>query len=370
MKPFPARVGDALLDIDTPALIVDLDAFDRNLKKMADFARGKGMGLRPHAKTHRCPDIALKQMALGAAGVCCQKAGEAETMVQAGVPDVIVTNQIVSEAKLARLARLARRARVALCFDDKRQVDMASRVAVAQGVELGALVEMNVGMQRCGVAPGQPVLDLAAYIQSQPGLRFRGLQAYHGAAQHFHAYAERKAAIERAAGLVRSTADLLAAHGIACEIVGGAGTGTSMFESEAGPWNELQTGSYIFMDGEYGEIEGAGGAPYADFENSLFVLATVMSVAALPEKAVLDAGLKSYTTEKGLPKVHGMPGAKVIGASDEHGVLTGAAVNLGDRVMLIPGHCDPTVAQHECLVGLRGGRVESIWKIERDGASR
>ncbi|NYT37278.1 DSD1 family PLP-dependent enzyme [Allopusillimonas soli] len=376
MSSLPANIGDAFHDIDTPALVVDLDAFEKNLKTMADFVRKKGLRLRPHAKTHRCADIALKQIQLGAVGQCCQKVGEAEALIKAGVRNIIITNQIVSEAKLVRLAHLARQADIALCFDDRKQVDMASRIAAAQGVELGALVEVDVGMKRCGVAPGVPACELAAYIEAAPALRFRGLQAYQGAAQHLRTYEARKAAVEHAAQQVQSTVDLLSENGISCEIVAGAGTGTYPFESAAGPWNELQAGSYIFMDAEYGAIEGADGGPYSDFNHSLFVLASVMSVAAVPGRAILDAGLKSFSVEKGMPKVHGLRDATVIGASDEHAVLVmdtahGARnLALGDKVMLIPGHCDPTVSLHECIVGVRNGRVESTWRIDRDGSSR
>lgn len=374
MTTLPASIGDAFQDIDTPALVVDLDAFDRNLAKMSSFMRASGVRFRPHAKTHRCASIALKQIALGAVGQCCQKVGEAEALIKGGVRDVLITNQVVSEAKLVRLAQLARHAEVALCFDDKRQIEMASRIAAAHGVQLGALVEIDVGMRRCGVPPGNAAYDLAACIRESAALRFRGLQAYHGAAQHLRTYSARKLAIEQAARLVRTTIELLSQNGIACEIIAGAGTGTYSFESAMGPWNELQAGSYIFMDAEYGAIEDMNGMPYADFENSLFVLSSAMSVAAVPGRVVLDAGLKSFSIEKGMPKAHAMAGASISSVSDEHSVLTMAdgtpSPSLGDKVMLIPGHCDPTINLHECFIGVRNGHVESIWKIDRDGASR
>lgn len=374
MTTLPARIGDALQDIDTPALVVELDAFDRNLEKMSNFMREAGVRFRPHAKTHRCAAIALKQIATGAIGQCCQKVGEAEALVKGGVRDVLITNQIVSEAKLARLAQLAKHAEIALCFDDERQVAMASHVAAKHGVKFGALVEIDVGARRCGVPTGERACDLAAYINDSSALHFRGLQAYQGAAQHLRTYSARKLAIEKAAQLVRTATELLSQRGIDCEIIAGAGTGTYLFESTIGPWNELQAGSYIFMDAEYGDIEDIDGMPYADFENSLFVLSSVMSVAAIPGRAVLDAGLKSFSIEKGMPKVHTMADSIISSVSDEHSVLTmgdgGPSLDLGDKVKLIPGHCDPTVNLHECFVGVRNGRVESIWKIDRDGASR
>ena len=369
----PARIGDAVDTIDTPALIVDLDAFERNLKKMAEFAHQAGVRLRPHAKTHRCCAIALKQIALGAVGQCCQKVGEAEALVRGGVRDVLVTNQVVGEHKLRRLASLAKDAVVTLCFDAVEQVDAASRAALELGVELGGLVEIDVGMQRCGVPPGEPARELAKRIDAAPGLRFRGLQAYQGAAQHLPGYAARRSAVEQAAERVRATVQLLEREGLRCELIGGAGTGTYPFESGSKIWNELQTGSYIFMDAEYGAIEGADGKAYADFENSLFVLASVMSVA-VPGRAVVDAGLKSFSVEKGLPLVRGLDDVRVAGASDEHGTLAlgpGApTLKLGDKVKLVPGHCDPTVNLHECFVAVRNGRVEAIWPVAPRGASR
>jgi len=369
----PAQIGDAVDAIDTPALIVDLDAFERNLRKMAEFAQRAGVRLRPHAKTHRCCAIALKQIALGAVGQCCQKVGEAEALVRGGVRDVLVTNQVVDERKLRRLASLAKDAVVTLCFDAAEPVQAASRAALELGVELGGLVEIDVGMKRCGVPPGEAARDLARRIDAAPGLRFRGLQAYQGAAQHLSTYAARRNAVEQAAGQVRATVQLLEREGLRCELIGGAGTGTYPFEGGSGIWNELQTGSYIFMDAEYGAIEGSDGAAYADFENSLFVLASVMSVA-VPGRAVLDAGLKSFSIEKGLPLVHGLEGVRMAGASDEHGSLTvepGApALALGDKVRLVPGHCDPTVNLHECFVAVRNGRVEAVWPVTPRGASR
>jgi D-serine deaminase-like pyridoxal phosphate-dependent protein len=190
MQQAPARIGDPLDRIDTPALVVDLDAFERNLRKMAESARKAGVRLRPHAKTHRSTAVALKQMALGAAGQCCQKVGEAEALVRGGVRDVLVTNEVVSEGKLRRLAALAADATIGLCFDAAEPVALASRVAEEMGVRLDGVVEIEVGMQRCGVAPGAPAVALARRIAESPGLRFRGLQAYHGSAQHLPTHGE------------------------------------------------------------------------------------------------------------------------------------------------------------------------------------
>jgi 3-hydroxy-D-aspartate aldolase len=249
---------------------------------------------------------------------------------------------------------------------------MAARVACDFGVELDALVEIEVGMQRCGVAPGAPAKELAGRIAESPGLRFRGLQAYQGAAQHLPTWEERERAIESAAQSVRTTLEALDRAGIDCDIVGGAGTGTYAFEGASGVWNELQVGSFIFMDVEYGRIFGRNGGRYTDFEHSLFVLATVLS-APSAERAVLDAGLKSYSAEQGMPWVHGRPDLEVYGIADEHSKVKlgaeSARLKLGDKLMLIPSHCDPTVNLHDWYVGVRNGRVQALWPITARGAS-
>ncbi|MFL5127842.1 MAG: DSD1 family PLP-dependent enzyme [Microvirga sp.] len=297
MRSPPAEIAAPVEDIDTPALIVDLAPFERNLEKMARVARDAGVRLRPHAKTHKCPEIAKRQIALGAVGQCVQKVAEAEALASAGIRDILVSNEIVGASKLRRLARLAEDARIALCFDDAGQVDAASRVAGDHGVELGALVEIEVGMERCGVAAGAPARDLARRIADAPHLRFEGLQAYHGRAQHLPTAAERRQAIDGAIEAVRKTVEALAAAGLPCPSVTGAGTGTFRLEAASGVYNELQVGSYVFMDTDYARIGAADGGPYREFEHSLFVLSSVMSVPAR-DRAILDAGLKSYSAER------------------------------------------------------------------------
>ena len=372
MTNIPAQIGDSLENVDTPALIIDLDAFESNLFKMAAFAKSAGVGLRPHAKTHKCPTIALKQIAAGAVGQCCQKVGEAEALVRGGVRDVLVSNQIVGIHKLRRLAALAKDATIALCFDSPDQVTAASNAACEAGVQLGGLVEIDVGMQRCGVASPDAANDLAQRITDAPGLIFRGLQAYHGVAQHLPSVPERQLAIQSAADIVRATVERLSKSGISCELISGAGTGTFRFEGLSGLWNELQVGSYVFMDTDYARIGGDGTKRFTDFEHSLFVLATVMS-KTVSDRAIVDAGLKSYSGEKGPPWVHNRPGLEVVGVSDEHGKIKigpdAQQLSLGDKVLLIPGHCDPTVNLHDWYVCVRKGRVESLWPITARGAS-
>lgn len=367
----PAEVGMPLEAVDTPALLLELDAFERNLARLAQAVAGTLVRLRPHSKSHKCPVIALRQMAAGAVGVCCQKVSEAEAMVFGGVSDVLVSNQIVGAPKIARLVALAKQARVAVCVDDPGNAMALNEAAVALGVRLSVLVEVNVGADRCGVEPGESALALAKRVAASPGLRFAGLQAYHGAAQHIRDHARRKEAIDVAGEKTRRTVELLHRHGLACEVVSGAGTGTYRFEAGSGIWNELQAGSYVFMDADYMKNLKPDGTPGSEFEQSLFVYATVMS-RPTKDRAVLDAGLKALSVDSGMPVVAGMPDVEYIRASDEHGKLTlhdpGRALPLGSKVRLIPGHCDPTVNLHDWYVCYRNDRVETLWPITARGA--
>jgi len=354
----PALVGQKLEDVDTPALVLDLAAFERNQKTLFDAVKGR-VRIRPHAKTHKCPEVAKRQIALGAVGMCCQKVSEAEAMVEGGVADVLVTNEIVGAPKLARLAALSRRARIGVC------VDNAENVAQLQG-DLDVYIELEVGMRRCGIAPGQPAVDLARKIAASKNLRFAGLQAYHGRAQHIRSMEERHAAIETSAQHVFHTKNLLEKAGIPCPVVTGAGSGTFMLEVEAGAWDEIQPGSYAFMDADYAKNEWA--APLPRFEHALFVLSTVMSRPA-PQLAIVDAGLKASSVDSGMPTVWGREGLRYTHASDEHGWIEGEPLPaLGEKLLLVPGHCDPTINLYDWYVCVRAGRVEALWPIAARGA--
>jgi len=367
----PAEIGMTLESVDTPALLVDLDAFDRNVVRLAQAVAGTTVRARPHAKSHKCPVIALRQMAAGAVGVCCQKVGEAEAMVYGGVSDVLVSNQIVGASKIARLVALAKQAWVAVCADDPGNVKDLDEAALAFGVRLPVLVEINVGMDRCGVEPGEPTLRLAKQIAALPGLHFAGLQAYQGSAQHIREFGKRKETIDGGIEKTRQTVELLARHGLTCDLVTGAGTGSYRFEAASGVYNELQAGSYIFMDVDYAKNLAPDGSLWSDFEHSLYIWATVMS-RPTKERAVLDAGLKALSVDAGLPWVVGMPGVEYLRASDEHGKLAlrdpGHDLPIGTKLRLIPGHCDPTVNLYDWFVGYRGNRVEALWPITARGA--
>jgi D-threonine aldolase len=364
----PAAVGTALDEVDTPALVIELDAFERNLRRLSDAVAGRGVRVRAHAKTHKCPEIARRQVAAGAVGVCCQKVSEAEVMVDGGVADVLVSNEVVGEHKIERLAALARRAHIGVCADNADNVRGLSRAAGHAGATLDVYVEVDVGARRCGVAPGEPALALAREIAALPGLRFAGLQAYQGAAQHLRTMVERREASARAASAAERTRRLIESEGITCPTVTGAGSGSFMFEIESGAFDEIQPGSYVFMDADYAKNEWA--APLPRFEHALFVLATVMSRPAA-DRAVLDAGLKALALDSGLPLVWKRPGVSYVRASDEHGVLeiaAGVPPALGDKLLLVPGHCDPTVNLYDWYVCVRAGRVEELWPVSARGA--
>jgi D-serine deaminase-like pyridoxal phosphate-dependent protein len=369
MQRVPARIGDPLAAVDTPALVVDLDAFEHNLDLMANAVHGSGLALRPHAKSHKCVDIAKAQVARGAVGICCQKVDEAAAFVAAGIADVLVTNEIVVPAKITRLAALAKSATVGVLVDDARVIPDLSAAAALAGGTLHVYVEIDVGAHRCGVAAGAAAVPLAQAIASSPGLRFRGLHAYHGAAQHLRRPDERLEAIAHASALAADTKQRIEAAGVPCPVVTGAGTGTWQLERDSRIYTELQPGSYIFMDADYHRNALAPNQHH--FEQSLYVLASVMSVPTR-ERAVVDAGLKALAFDSGLPEVHVARGLAYEKASDEHGVLRVdpalAQPAPGDRVWLIPGHCDPTVNLYDWIVGMRGDRVECVWPVSARGA--
>lgn len=357
MPPAPAAPGQPFSQIDTPALVLDLDAFERNLDRMARFAERAGIRVRPHAKTHKSPYIAAQQIARGAVGVCCQKVSEAEVLVAGGVRDVLVSNEVVGAGKLARLAALARHARIGVCADDAAAVAELEAAAARAGSVLHVLVEIDVGGRRCGIAPGAAAADLALAIAGCGNLRFDGLQAYHGSAQHLRTHAERRAAIAQAVAAVRMTQQELDKRGLQARTIGGAGTGTYEIETASGVYNELQPGSYVFMDADYALNQRADGGPFDNFEHALFVLATVMSAPG-PDRRILDAGHKAIPVDSGMPSPWQLDGASYQRPSDEHGVLDvsrcAAPPTRGGKVLLVPGHCDPTVNLHDWYVGVRG----------------
>jgi D-serine deaminase-like pyridoxal phosphate-dependent protein len=367
----PTAIGAHVSDVDTPALLIDLDALERNIRRMQERAANTKVRLRPHSKTHKSTTIANMQMAAGAIGVCCQKVSEAEIMVDGGISDVAISNEVAGKAKIDRVAALARRAKVSVCVDDAGNVQELAAAAVKFGSTIDVLVELNVGGNRCGVESAEDVARLAAAISSNSSLRFVGIQAYHGAAQHLRTFEDRRGAIDGAVKKVVEATSLLGRNGLACEVITGAGTGTFEFEMASGVYNELQVGSYVFMDVDYGRNTDRTGRPVSDFANALFIWTTVMSYP-VATRAVVDAGLKALSVDSGMPRVVEQEAVSYVAASDEHGRLEiksdGRPFRLGDKIRLIPGHCDPTVNLHDWFVGIRNAHVESLWPVSARGA--
>jgi D-serine deaminase-like pyridoxal phosphate-dependent protein len=367
----PARVGDPIRAIDTPALVIDADALERNIAALAAFARERGLALRPHAKTHKSARIAQLQIEAGAVGVCVQKVSEAQALAAAGVSQLYVSNEVVDPAKVDRLAELARSTRLAVAVDSPLGVERLGRALARSGASMDVFVEVDVGHGRCGLPPGSAAA-LARHVCGDPHMRFGGLQAYHGRAQHLRSAGERGVAIRHAASIVRAAQAALSGAGIACPLVTGAGTGTFTHEAASGVWGELQCGSYVFMDRDYADNEPLPQAPR--FEHALFVKSQVMSRGT--SHAVIDAGHKSHALDSGPPSVWGaFAGIEFANGGDEHGILRAGAgpglPALGDAVWLVPGHCDPTVNLHDMYVVVRGGLergvVEALWPIDARG---
>lgn len=387
MPDLQGLVGHSVSVIDTPALVVDLDAMERNLASMAAFARQHQVRLRPHAKMHKSAALAKLQIAAGAVGVCVQKTSEAETLVAGGIYNIFISNEVISPAKLVRVAALTQAValhggKIAICVDTmegiNRLSDSMTRADAASGVAIAidVFIEVNVGQNRCGVAPGPAAVALALEIRRHPTLNFAGLQAYHGQAQHLRSPAERRQAITEAIAAVVLTKELIEAEGIKVGLVTGAGTGTAVLEAASGVYGELQAGSYLFMDADYAANQLDASQPR--FEHALFVKTQVISTHST--HVVCDAGHKSHAIDSGLPRVQTFNDTGQLdyfNGGDEHGVLRPAAggawlPGLGSIVWLIPGHCDPTVNLHNELIGVRGGLlagvVECIIQVDGRGA--
>lgn len=368
----PALPGMDEADIQTPCLVLDLDALERNVAKMGKFARDMGVRHRVHGKMHKSVDVALLQERLGGSvGVCCQKVSEAEVFARGGIKDVLVSNQVRDLAKIDRLARLPKLgARAICCVDDLANVADLSAAAVRHGTVIECLVEIDCGAGRCGVTSTPAVVALAQAIAGAKGLKFAGIQAYQGAMQHMDKYEDRKAKIEIAVAMVRDAVEGLKAVGLECDIVGGGGTGSYYFEGNSGVYNELQCGSYAFMDADYGRILDKDGnrIDRGEWENALFILTSVMSHTK-PDRAICDAGLKAQSVDSGLPVVFGRDDVKYIKCSDEHGVIDDpqGVLKVNDKLKLVPGHCDPTCNVHDWYVGVRGGKVEVVWPVSARG---
>ncbi len=368
----PAVPGMDEAEIQTPCLVLDLDALERNIKKMGDYAKAHGMRHRVHGKMHKSVDVAKLQEELGGAiGVCCQKVSEAEVFVRGGIKDVLVSNQVRDPLKIDRLARLPKHgSRIIVCVDDLENVADLSVAAQKHNTELEIFIEIDCGAGRCGVNTTQDVVAVAQAVDAADNLKFSGIQAYQGAMQHLDSYADRKAKLDVAIEMVENAVVGLKSVGLEPELVSGGGTGSYYFESNSGVYNELQCGSYAFMDADYGRILDKDGnrIDQGEWENAFFILTQVMSHAKA-DKAIVDAGLKAQSVDSGLPFIFGRDDVEYIKCSDEHGVVADpdGMLKVGEKLRLVPGHCDPTANVHDWYVGVRNGKVESVWPVSARG---
>jgi len=368
----PAAIGMDESEIQTPCLVLDLDALEHNIKKMGDYARAHGMRHRIHGKMHKSVDIARLQERLGGAvGVCCQKVSEAEVFARGGIKDILVSNQVRDPGKIDRLARIPKLgSRTIVCVDDPDNVPELSAAARRHDTQLECFVEIDCGAGRCGVTTTEAVVGLAKAIDEAVNLRFAGIQAYQGAMQHMTSYEDRKAKLDAAIEMVREAVAALKEVGLEPELVSGGGTGSYYFESNSGVYNELQCGSYAFMDADYGRIQDEEGnrIDQGEWRNALFILTSVMSHAKA-DKAICDAGLKAQSVDSGLPFIFGRDDVEYIKCSDEHGVIADpeGVLAINEKLKLVPGHCDPTCNVHDWYVGLRNGKVQTLWPVSARG---
>jgi 3-hydroxy-D-aspartate aldolase len=361
-------VGRRKDDLPTPALLLDLDAFEFNLKTMADHCRRSGCGFRPHAKTHKCVEVGKRQVASGALGVSTATVPEAEAMVAGGIRGVLLTSPVVDAGKIARMVNLVRNGgEVMLSVGHPRQAEMLARAAEAAHVKVDVLVDVDVGDRRSGILPGAPAQDLAVQMAKSGNLRVRGVQAYSGMSSHTVGFEKRQQVSRQAMTKAVETRDLLTKAGLDAPMVSGGSTGTYNIDSTIPGVTELQVGSYVFMDVDYRRIGGKSGAVYTDFKPSLTVLTTVVS-ATHADRVSLDAGTKAFATDVPYkPEARDWPGIVYARAGDEFGSLTaeggGKLPRLGDRLEFIVPHCDPTVNLYDRLYAVRGDRVEAVWPI-------
>jgi D-serine deaminase-like pyridoxal phosphate-dependent protein len=356
--------GTPLEELDTPAIVIDLDVAESNIRRMQDFANENGVSVRPHSKTNKSPYWAWKQVNAGAIGICCAKVGEAEQMAAAGIPEILIPNQIVTQRKIVRLMSVASTTKAIVAVDSEDNVRNLSEAASSFGIELGVVIEINVGMARCGVEPNEADA-LAQVIVKAPGLRFDGLMGYEGHTVSARDFEERKTETIRAMDRLLSAAAEVRKAGIPVNVVSAAGTGTYNITGKIDGITELQAGSYIFMDGDYLEV-------FNDFEPAMTVLTTVIS--KIGDRAVLDSGLKSMSIDRGNPYAVGIEGVEVMGLSEEHTKVTlsgdASSLRVGDNVSLRAMHGDTTINVHDYYFCVRDGNLETVAPILGRGKFR
>lgn len=371
-RPLLGRPGSRR-DLNTPVLVIDRDALERNIRRMADFARSKGVALRPHAKTHKSVEIARRQVEAGAVGVCCAKLGEAEALAAGGIGSILLTSPVVSGPAIARLIALNSRIDSLMVVIDHPS-NVVTLAAAPGKKPLQVLIDIDPGMRRTGVASAAAAVALLKRIRAANNLVYQGVQMYCGQQQHIQSHAERTAAIQDRTQYLRTVIAALADHDAQPGVVTGSGTGTHRIDAELGVFTEWQVGSYVFMDREYADCEsGAGADPW--FEYSLFVDARVIS-ANTPGMATLDVGFKTLATDAGPPAIvaGAPPGAKFHFMGDEHAAIVDPDQahrwNIGDSVRLAVPHCDPTVNLYDAYHVISDETLREIWPVSARGRSR
>lgn len=361
-------------DIPTPALMLDLDAFEGNVKRMAEHCRSHNRALRPHGKTHKCPEVAKALIRAGAVGACAAKISEAEVFAEAGVRGLLVTTAVVGKHKIERAIRLARRAPDTIfSVDNTQNVNDLNEAAGVAKIRLNLATDLWIA-GRTGIQPGEPALALAQAIDSLPHVKLAGIQAYSGGSSHVVGFEARKKHSLEMMGKAVSTRRLYESKGIACPLLTGGSTGTYNIDSNIDGITELQPGSFMYMDTDYNRIGGQDGEVYHDFANALTVLTTIVSRPS-DELAVADGGFKAFATDRSFtPQPKSIQGLVYNWGGDEHGRLNiskaNRAVNLGDRIEFIVPHCDPNVNLYDKMFCLRGDQVEAIWQISARGMSQ
>lgn len=365
--PYHPQPGMSIDELDTPSLIVDLDLFNKNIQFMSEFFRDKPVNLRPHCKTHKSVEIAKRQLEAGANGITCAKVSEAEVFAANGIKNILIANQIVGAVKIDRLTDLANQCDLIVAVDSAQNILDLQTAAEKKSVHLGVLIEIEIGMGRCGVADGETIVRLAQLVMNSRNLQFMGLQAYEGHLVLTPDKTERELKVRAAMQKVADNYDLLIHSGIPVEIVSGGGTGTFDITSECYPFNEIQAGSYVFMDSTYKNIQPV-------FKNALYVLSSIVSRPS-SDRLITDIGLKSVTKEFGWPQLLNINGAEFQYLSEEHGVMKlispdQVSCKAGDRVKYLPSHCCTTVNLHDFIYIIQGEKLVDIWQINARGCSQ
>jgi D-serine deaminase-like pyridoxal phosphate-dependent protein len=362
-------LGAHINELNTPTLLVDLKALEKNIETMAKYIRGVPAELRPHEKTHKCPIIAHKQLTAGAIGITCAKLGEAEAMAAAGIKDILIANQVVGEPKVTRLVNLAKHSDIIVAVESNGNVRHLAEAARTKGVRLNVIIEVDVGNNRCGTAPGEATLELAREIAVHSGLNMRGLMGYEGFCQNVIDLEERREKATGALAKLVSTRDLLDDKGFSTEIVSAGGTGTHMITAEHPGVTEVEAGSYIFMDTTYSRVEGL-----EMYDPALTVLSTIVSTPR-PGVVICDAGRKTIAFEpnRPMPLAKGLDEIVYEASSEEHGRLSveeGSELRVGDKIELIVSHCCTNVNLYDHYHCIRDDQLEAIWEITARGRSQ